>query len=503
MTERARIKPQDGPQLVFSRTTADIAIYGGSAGGGKSFALCFEAGRYFARPGYAAVIFRRKTTELTGGGSIWEESRKLFPSLGGVPREHPTLDWTFPSGAIVEFRHLQHEHNVFDHQSKQYAFIGFDELTQFSAMQFWYLLSRNRSGANVPKRIRGTCNPDPDSFVRSLVAWWIGDDGRARDDRSGVMRWMVRLDEKLHWADSPEELVRMDPLRILPRGGYREPGDVRPEPMSLTFIRARASDNQVLMRADPGYVARLNLIPGAQARRLRDGDWNARDSAGDYFDRSWCKILERRPDPKNVKTRVRFWDKAATTPSSENPDPDWTRGVLVALTDLGDFVVEDVQSLRAGPAEVEARISATAEMDGVEVTVGAWQDPGQAGVVDVEHMRRMLAGYSFREVKATKDKTTYAAVWSPHAKAGKLHFVLRDYLPEVFAEAEGFPGRAHDDFVDALSGAFQLLFGGAFVFAYDAAPDPRRLPEVSYGEDDGDDDDDFDAGFGRARGAVF
>jgi predicted phage terminase large subunit-like protein len=273
--------------------------------------------------------------------------------------------------------------------------------------------------------------------------------------------------------------------------------------MSLTFIRARASDNKVLMRADPGYIARLNLIPGAQARRLRDGDWNARDSAGDYFDRSWCTLLERRPDRVNVTRRIRFWDKAATSPSSEYPDPDWTRGVLVALTDLGNYVVEDVQSLRAGPAEVEALIKRTAVMDGQEVEIGCWQDPGQAGKVDVDHMRRMLAGYAFKVVKATKDKATYAAVWSPHAKAGKLQFVVRDYLPEVFAEAEGFPTRNHDDFVDALSGAFQLLFAGAFTFSYDAVADTRHGSGLRDAWDERDDDDDDWAGRGGGQGAVF
>lgn len=451
-------------------------------------------------PGYAAVIFRRTSPELTGGGSIWEEASKLYPVVKGKPREHPVLDWTFPTGAIVEFRHLQYEHSVHQHQSKQYAFCGFDELTSFTAGQFWYMLSRLRGGGPVPKRIRGTCNPDPDSFVRQLIDWWIGEDGIAIDARSGVVRWFVRLDERLIWGAHPDEVWNQDRLRIRRRGEpQRGLDDVRPEPMSFTFVRARATDNRVLMQQDPGYLARLNMLPGAQARRLRDGDWNARDTPGDFFDRSWVRIIDRTPEA-NVKRRVRYWDKAATSPSAAGPDPDWTRGVRVALLDTGEYVVEDLQSLRAGPAEVERLIRRTAEIDGVGVEVGAWQDPGQAGIVDVDRMRDVLLGYSFQAIRAARDKATYARVWTPLAKAGRFIFLARDWLPEAFAELEGFPLRAHDDIMDALSGAMQMLAGGAYTFEYFAAPDDRR-GRVRDAWDDDDDDGDDAASYGR--GACF
>lgn len=496
MTDDKRIAPQPGPQTAFSATPADIAIYGGSAGAGKTFALAFEAARYATVPGYAAVVFRRTSPELTGGGSIWEEARRIYPHLGGVPREHPQLDWRFRSGALIEFRHAQYEHSVYSYQSKQWDGIFFDELTHFAASQFWYLISRLRSGrtgSSVKRRVRASTNPDPDSFVRELVDWYIGSDGLARDDRSGVIRWFARLDERLVWGGSPDEVVAVDPRRIRRRGEPpRGPDDVRGEPMSFTFIRGRVSDNQALLRADPGYVARLNLIPGAQARRLRDGDWNARDASGDYFDRSWARIIDG-VSPRNVVRRVRAWDKAATSPSSSNPDPDYTRGVLLAQLDDGTYAVEDLVTLRAGPAEVDRLIKHTAEMDGIGVEVAAWQDPGQAGVVDREHMRTLLLGYSFDTIKATLDKQTYAKVWSPLAKAGRVVFVRREYLPELFAECEGFPLRKHDDIVDALSLAFHKLTSGAFRVDYDRAPDPRHAAprrDDDWDDDGGRDEDD-------------
>jgi predicted phage terminase large subunit-like protein len=501
------IGPQPGPQEAFSSCLADICIYGGSAGGGKTWSLAFEAARFVDVPGYGAVIFRRTSPELQGSGSVWEEASKIYPLMGGRSREAPVLSYRFPQRSLIEFRHMQYEKDVRQHQSKQYGFVGFDELTHFEPSMFWYMLSRLRGVGGVPKRMRGTCNPDPDSFVRMLIDWWIGPDGLAIDARSGVIRWFVRLDEDLIWGDSPAAVHARDPHRIRRRGEpMNGPDDKRPEPQSFTFIRSRATDNRKLMETDPGYVSRLSLLPGAQAKRLRDGDWDARDAAGDYFDRHWCREVEGIAE-KNVKARVRFWDKAATTPSSENPDPAWTRGVLVAFLDTGQYVVEDMQSLRAGPAEVQKLQRETAQRDGIKVIQGCWQDPGQAGVVDMEQMlTETFKGFSFQPIVAREDKTVYASVWSPLAKAGKLAFVRREYLPALYAECEGFPLRKHKDIMDALSGAFQVLLGGNLSYSYESADDRHAIHKQrnTWDDDDEDDEDEDDEGGSRGgRGEFF
>jgi predicted phage terminase large subunit-like protein len=303
-----------------------------------------------------------------------------------------------------------------------------------------------------------------------------------------VIRWMARVDDKLLWGDSPQDVQRQAPGRIRGRGEPpRADGDARMEPMSFTFIRGRAQDNRVLMENDPGYLARLALIPGAERKRLLDGDWNAKDSAGDYFSRATFPILEDLPPAANVRRRVRFWDKAATTPSSDNPDPDWTVGVRIAELDDGVFVLEDRIALRRGPAEVMAAMKQAAAMDGRECLVGMWRDPGQAGLVDEEFTRRELFGWPVEAIAARQDKTTYARVWSPLARAGRLRVVRREYLPELFATLEAFPVGNHDDDVDAISGAMQVLSGGGFAIGYDAAPDLRH-PLDSADWDEADDD---------------
>lgn len=430
---------------MFLSSEADIVFYGGQAGGGKTWMLALDPAQDVHVAGFAGVILRRTSPELVGGGSIWEATQGIYMHLGGKPRGQPNLDWRFPSRAIIELRHLQHEKDVYDHQGKQYAFIGFDEVTHFTAFQFWYMVSRLRSTCGVTPRLRATCNPDPDSFVRELVAWWIDPvTGLAIPERSGVIRHFARTDQDtLDWGDTREEVAARNPGRAV---------------LSFTFIPARLIDNPVLLARDPGYVDRLGTLPRVERERLLGGNWNVRPVQGDYFRRSMFPIRDGRPLESEVKRRVRFWDKAATKPSPTNPDPDWTRGVLVSELKAGGFVIEHVESLRGTPAEVEAVIRRTAEHDTVAAEVAVWQDPGQAGVADVERMRDVLRGFRFASVRASKDKQTYAGVWQSQAEGGRIAVVRGPWNEALFNELEAFPSKAHDDQVDAISGAFQLVF---------------------------------------------
>ena len=257
-----RPSSQPGPQTAFARSSADIAIFGGAAGGGKSWALVAEGARV-ASNGGAAVIFRRTSVELTGGGSIWDEASELYSRCGATLRQHPTLDARFPGGGIVEFRHLQHENDVYGHQGKQYDLVGFDELTHFTHRQFWYLYSRLRTrGGQLRPYVRGTCNPDPNSFVRKLVDWWIGEDGYPFRERAGVLRWFVRDAGELHWSNDPDELQERFQRR----------------PQSLTFVPATLDDNAILTARDPDYRSKLMALEEVERARLLGGNWDVRDT---------------------------------------------------------------------------------------------------------------------------------------------------------------------------------------------------------------------------------
>src|SRR3954454_4436898 len=97
---------------------------------------------------------------------------------------------------------------VYNWQGAQIALICFDELTHFRAHQFFYMVSRNRSTCGVRPYIRATCNPDADSWVAEFLAWWIDPEtGLPIPERAGVMRYYVRVSDKIIWADRPEELM--------------------------------------------------------------------------------------------------------------------------------------------------------------------------------------------------------------------------------------------------------------------------------------------------------
>lgn len=454
--QRRIIKPQPGPQEVFLSTEADIAIYGGAAGGGKSFALLTEALRHTPRnPHFSAVYFRRNTTQVRNPGGLWDESMKLFPWAGGVPIRH-SLEWSWPNGGKVKMAHLEHETTVLDWQGAQIPLICLDELTHFSQTQFFYLLSRNRSTCGVRPYVRATTNPDADSWVASFIAWWIDQaTGYPIPERAGKLRWFIRLNDVIIWADSPQEL----------RDKYGRPDlpddhEDQVMPKSVTFIPAKLSDNRILMKADPGYLANLKAMSTVERERLLGGNWKIKPAAGLYFKRQDVSLVDIMPS--DVVAWVRRWDLAATEPSETNPDPDWTAGVLMGRRANGRYIIADVVHMRKRSDEVRKAVKRTAENDtqrfgSGKVKIWIPQDPGQAGVQQVEDYTKFLSGYSVRSVRETGDKVTRADPFAAQWQANNVDVLRAPWNDTFFGELEAFPSTAHDDQVDAASGAFHSL----------------------------------------------
>lgn len=434
------IRPQPGPQEAYLATSADIAFYGGSAGSGKSFATVIDPLRHVHRSGFRAVMFRREMTRLIGAGSLWEESQGIYPLLGAKDRMSPVLEWRWPSGASIEMRHLQHEKDKHAHQGKQYAAEYFDEVTEFEEAQFWYLISRLRTTSGVRPYARGTCNPDPDSWVRKLIDWWIGPDGLAIPERSGVIRWFARVGDELVWADTSEQLLAEHPTV--------EPTD----PLSFTFISARLEDNPALTAKDPSYRARLRALPLVERERLLGGNWNIRHSAGLLFKRQWCDVLNRAPDGLTI---VRAWDFAGTPVSQASPDPDWTVGTKIGRGSDPEHYALDAVRLRGSPSEVRDLFIRTALADGPNVVQVIPQDPGEAGKTLAQQRATFpeLRGIAVRVVRPTGDKVTRFTQASSLAEQGLLKVVRGAWNDWWFADLEAFPDAPHDDTTDSVSDA--------------------------------------------------
>src|ERR1700738_4375292 len=100
---RTTISAHPGPQTAFLQTAADIRIYGGAAGGGKTVGLIREPLRHVGRvPGFTAVFYRRTTPQITNPGGLWDESQNFYPRLGGTP--HLRAQESTPADRSVDRR---------------------------------------------------------------------------------------------------------------------------------------------------------------------------------------------------------------------------------------------------------------------------------------------------------------------------------------------------------------------------------------------------------------
>lgn len=437
-TQTQVVRAQPGPQAQFLRCAADVAFYGGSAGGGKSFALLLDAIRGVKNPLYGAVIFRRTTKQVTSEGGLWDTASDLYSKMG-AKANNSDLFFRFPPGGRVGFAHMEHEKNRFDWQGSQIPYIGFDELTHFTWRQFSYMLSRNRSTSGVITKIRATLNPDPDHFARAWVDWYLDGDGYAIPERSGVIRWLIVIDDGPIFADTKAELLEEYPGCL---------------PLSFTFIASSIEDNKILLHQDPKYLANLEALPRVERERLKRGNWNIRPSAGSYFQRSDFEVVDAIPTGKNRQT-VRAWDFAGTDAKDGN-DPDYTVGVKMTVVD-GVYYVEHVERFRIDASKVRQRVTNITGFDGVPVTVRIPQDPGQAGKMQARDFVSALAGHTVKAEPVTGDKATRATPYSSQVQAGNVKLLRGQWNEAYLSELENFPVGGHDDQVDASSDAFNEL----------------------------------------------
>lgn len=392
--------------------------------------------RHVSKPGFGAVIFRRTSPEITNEGALWDESVKLYSQMGAFPRisEH---SWNFPAGPSVTFGHMQYETDVLKWHSSQICLIGFDELTTFTEYQFWYMFSRNRSTCGVRPYIRATTNPDADSWVAKLIAWWIDQEtGYAIPERSGVIRWFVRRDNVLHWADSAQELRELFPGS---------------EPKSFTFIAASLEDNLTLMECDPGYRANLLALHDVERERLLGGNWKIRNAAGMFFKVAAITVVADAPSP--IARTVRAWDLAATHGAG-----DYTSGVKVASLEDGRWCFLHVTTGQWSAEERDKRILQCAESDGRRCKVRLPQDPGQAGKSQMAYLSPKLAGFNFEFLPVSGDKQVRAQALAAQVNAGNVLMIAGEWNESFLYRLDRFQTKGvPDDDVDAAADAFNDL----------------------------------------------
>lgn len=394
------------------------AMYGGSAGGGKSIALLMAALQFVDVPNYAAIIFRRTYADLSLPGALMDRAREWL-SHTRARWSDKEKTWHFPSGATLTFGYLDTANDRYRYQSSEFQFIGFDELTQFSEEDYRYLFSRMRrvQTSQVPLRMRVASNP-----------------GGAGHD------WVKQ--------------------RFMVEGAAA----------GRAFIPAKLDDNPHLDRE--AYVGSLSQLDPITRAQLLAGDWSARQG-GSIFKREWFRIIDVAPPALQL---VRSWDLAATEQRKGN-DPDWTVGTKLGRDRDGVFYIVNVKRVRATPQHVEKLIVDTAKEDGRTVPIFMEQEPGSAGVALIHRYVNLLAGWPFRGIRSTGDKVTRAAPFSSQAEAGRVVLVRGPWNGAWLDEVEAFPNGSHDDVVDSVSLGFGELTG-----PYSAASSrPPRLAVHGFG----------------------
>ena len=252
-TQEIVFAPNPGPQTDFLAASEREVLFGGAAGGGKSYSLLADPMRYFSNAAFSGLILRRTNDELR---QLVSESQELYPkAYPGSKWQEKKSQWTFPSGARLWMTYLERPEDVMRYQGQAFCWIGWDELTQHpTSYSYLYMLSRLRTtDPALPLCVRATTNP--------------GSSGHA---------WVKKMFIDPAPAGKAFDATDIDTGQVL-----RYPDSHEKAGQALfqrRFIPSKLSDNPYLAK-DGQYEANLLSLPENQRRQLLDGDWAVADGA--------------------------------------------------------------------------------------------------------------------------------------------------------------------------------------------------------------------------------
>ena len=175
--------------------------------------------------------------------SLIPRSQEIYEAEGAVYNAQDHI-WKFPSGATIKFSHLESMADARSHDTAEFHYVGFDELTHFEEQEYIYL---------VTTRIRSTV-PELPAIARSASN--PGNIGH------GWVRSRFVEPDRLGSGDS----IIFDANTKTHRA----------------FVRSSLTDNPYLMEHDPNYINRLRALPPAEYKAKVEGDWWV--FAGQVFD---------------------------------------------------------------------------------------------------------------------------------------------------------------------------------------------------------------------------
>lgn len=260
-----RWTPNPGPQTDAYFSAADILLYGGQAGGGKTDLLVGLACQEHQR----SIIFRRESSQTDG---IIAAGKRIIGESAGYNGQD--LEWTWPDGKSLKLAGMKDADDWTKHAGRERDLIGFDEAGEFLLGQVVSLLGWNRGPAGQRCRVVLASNPPRSADGLWMIEWFAPWLDRRFDNPAlpGELRWAVLIGGSPRWVDSPDE-VEID-------------GETM-RPMSFSFIPAALSDNPERNTVD--YRSRLQSLPEPLRSQLLYGDFSIglEDSQNQTIPTAW------------------------------------------------------------------------------------------------------------------------------------------------------------------------------------------------------------------------
>ena len=316
-------KPNAGPQTDFLASGEREVLYGGAAGGGKSYATLADPLRNLNHHAFSGLLVRHTTEELR---ELIQKSQELYPkAIPGIKWSERKSQWVTPRGGRIWMSYLDKDQDVMRYQGQAFNYIAFDELTQWSTSFAWnYMRSRLRSASpELGLYMRATTNPG------SVGHQW-------------VKKMFIDPSEpnKPFWATD----IETGKTLAYPRGHTKEGQPL----FKRRFIPASLFDNPYL--ADSGdYETMLLSMPEHQRKQLLEGNWDVNEGAAfPEFNRQ-VHVVEPYDIP-NSWTKFRACDYGygswtgvvwfAVSPSEQLVIYREMYVTKVTATDLADLILE-------------------------------------------------------------------------------------------------------------------------------------------------------------------
>lgn len=453
---REVVGPQSKYQERALTSDARIIIMGGAAGAAKTTIGAMRHLRWKDDPNYSGFCIRKNSTAIMKEGGLFSACvdmyRKVEPNIKVKLKDQKIV---FPSGATVSFSHYENSKAADLYQGLEMSGIFVDEAAQMDASAIFWLISRLRTKAKMNPTIWMSCNPSPDSFLRSWVNWWLYPEGHEKfglpdPDKNGKVRYMLRRSGDLYWGDTAEELIEKYGNPNLPIDHYKQV-----KPLSVQCLLGTIWDNPWLIENQPEYLASLEALPEMEKQRLLYGNWEAREMTSTYFHRNWVQEVTGYDETQITKV-VRAYDLAGTLRSDGNASPDYTVSVKMAKMRDGTYILLDVKRTRIRFGDWEKFIIENAMEDRElhrEVTILLPIDPNPAAKAATQMMIRNLAesGLYAQGIRSSTSKLDRFRPVSAFAQNGGLQFLRgcgndlenKNYgtLDFVYKELEAFDGK--------------------------------------------------------------